>query len=149
MTSRKATTAERMARELDEQLERALLGNMTSTVPDREESVLTPEKLDVLARDWEDKVIRALRRSQITIIVDLAHQGPVLRYVTPNDGTVYEMNHRAAQEVHQEWPLRLHQVLSEERAEFVPAGMFDTFVPKVLPPPPYDLPEEPAPVRYD
>jgi hypothetical protein len=86
-----------------------------------------------------DKVLRNFRRTQLTFVVDRAHQGPPVRHDTPNDGERIELGWLEANRVHQEWPLKLHRVLSEDAAEFVPA-LVGEFVPKHLPQPPFDVP---------
>jgi hypothetical protein len=93
-----------------------------------------------LISDWH-KILSNARRSQITFVVDRAHQGGPLRHQTPNDGERFELSWLDANRLHQEWPLRLHQVLSEDAAEFVPAPLGE-FVPKHLPQPPFEMPAE-------
>lgn len=88
-----------------------------------------------------DKVLRNFRRTQLTFVVDRAHQGDPIRHNTPNNGERIELNWLDANRVHQEWPLKLHQVLSEDAAEFVPA-LVGEFVPKHLPIPPFEVPPE-------
>jgi formate-dependent nitrite reductase cytochrome c552 subunit len=88
-----------------------------------------------------DKILRNFRRTQLTFIVDRAHQGGPIRHETPNDGERVELSWMDANRVHQEWPLKLHKVLSEDAAEFVPA-LVGEFVPKHLCQPPYDVPPE-------
>lgn len=88
-----------------------------------------------------NKVLRNFRRTQLTFIVDRAHQGGPIRHDTPNDGGRIELGWLEANRVHQEWPLKLHKVLSEDAAEFVPA-LVGEFVPKHLPQPPFDVPPE-------
>jgi hypothetical protein len=90
-----------------------------------------------------DQMIRNFRREQITFRVDIAHQGPVLRHETACDGDVIELSWVQANEVHQHWPLKISKVLSPDAAEFVPASnMFPDFVGRILPMPPYEMPEE-------
>lgn len=88
------------------------------------------------------KVLRNFRRTQLTFVVDRAHQGGPITHATPNDGDRIELSWLDANRVHQEWPLKLHKVLSEDAAEFVPA-LVGEFVPKILCQPPFDVqPEE-------
>lgn len=88
-----------------------------------------------------DKVLRNFRRTQLTFVVDRAHQGAPIRHDTPNDGERIELRWLDANRVHQEWPLRLHKVLTEDAAEFVPA-LVGEFVPKHLPIPPFEVPPD-------
>lgn len=85
--------------------------------------------------------LRVARRTQITFIVDRGHQGPPLRYETPNDGERIELSWADANAVHEVWPLKLHTVLSEDAAEFVPA-IVGELVGKHLDEPPYHVPPE-------
>ena len=88
-----------------------------------------------------NKVLRNFRRTQLTFVVDRAHQGAPIKHDTPNDGERIELSWLDANRVHAEWPLKLHNILSEDAAEFVPA-LVGEFVPRHLPMPPYDLPPE-------
>ena len=75
----------------------------------------------------------------MTIVVDRAHEGAPMAYQTPDEGHRIEMTWEQANRVHQISPLRLHAVISEDAAEFVPAiGQRQPHV--VLPMPPYELP---------
>lgn len=124
---------ERLRHEADAMLTSALTGTSTTT----------PETTLDLAKEiskWE-QMIRNFRRSNITFVVDLAHVGPAVHHETPNDGTRVEMSFAQAQELHKSWPLRLHEILDRHSAEFVPASSFDTFVPAILPMPPFEPPQ--------
>lgn len=81
------------------------------------------------------------RQSRVTFVVDLAHDGPMIGYRTETEGQVFELSWWQAQGVHEKWPLKMSKVRSPECAEFMPATVFDRFVPKVLDMPPYDMPE--------
>jgi hypothetical protein len=121
---------------LNRETERAFLGD-TQTSATANDSVLDVGKFIVSM----DKMLRNFRRAQITFIVDRAHQGPPIRHQTPTDGEQVELSWTDANRVHQEWPLKLHKVISEDAAEFVPA-MAGEFVPKNLCQPPFDVPPE-------
>lgn len=88
-----------------------------------------------------DKILRNFRRTQLTFVMDRAHQGPPVRHETPSDGVRIELSWLDANRVHAEWPLKLHKVLSEDAAEFVPA-LVGEFVPRHLPIPPFEVPPE-------
>lgn len=117
--------------------ERAFMGNHTNSNAAPAERVLDAKTF--LAN--MNKVVRNFRRTQLTFIVDRAHQGAPIRHETPNDGERIELGWFDANRVHQEWPLKLHRVLSEDAGEFVPA-LVGEFVPKHLPQPPFDVPPE-------
>lgn len=98
----------------------------------------TVQRLDEMVMVW-DKLVRNMRRNQITFVVDRAHLGPILEVPTPHEGKRYEMNPVQASLVHQNWPMRLYCVLSADVAEFVPlSGLGIDFALKHLPQPPYD-----------
>ena len=59
-----------------------------------------------------------LRQSQITIVVDRAHQGEPMAYHTPDQGHRVELTLQQASLAHRISPLRLRQVISEDAAEF-------------------------------
>jgi len=117
--------------------ENAFFGGRTNTNAAPSEGVLDAKTFVANM----DKVLRNFRRTQLTFIVDGAHQGAPIRHETPNDGERIELGWLDANRVHQEWPLKLHKVLSEDAAEFVPA-LVGEFVPKHLPIPPFDVPPE-------
>lgn len=128
-----------LARRMDELIMKEIMGATTTSQSAPEESTLDLAKM---LPEWE-KIIRNARREQITFVVDLAHDGPMLKHETPCDGARVEMSWRQANELHQHWPLKLHKVNSPEQAEFVPvSGVFPEFVPRILPMPPYDVPQE-------
>lgn len=139
MDERKLT--ELMQRRIERDLEAALFGGGTSTTQ-TESTTLTADSLKASMAEW-DKLIRNMARSAITFVVDLAHEGPMIVYATPNDGLRYEMSWVQANEAHQHWPMKLDRILSEHCAEFVPllAG-FGEWAPKHLPMPPYEVPPE-------
>jgi hypothetical protein len=107
---------------------------------------LDPEaarKLQRLVRDLEQE-LRVIRQAQVTIVIDRAHQGKPMSYQTPDQGRRFEMTWEQANRVHQLTPLRLHQVISEDAAEFVPAiGLEIDAATAALPMPPFALPTEP------
>lgn len=85
--------------------------------------------------------LRIIRQAQVTIVVDRAHQGGPMSYQTPDEGQRIELSWEQASRVHKLTPLRLHRVISEDAAEFVPAiGGLDVIGP--LPEPPYELPDQ-------
>lgn len=126
-------------RRMDELIMKEIMGNMATSQAEPEPSTLDLSKM----LPELEKMIRNARREQITFVVDLAHDGPMLQHETPCDGTRVEMSWRQANELHQHWPLKLHKVLDSTVAEFVPAsGLFPEFVPRILPMPPYVMPDE-------
>lgn len=99
-------------------------------------------KLQTLVGDLE-RELRVIRQAQVTIVVDRAHQGKPMSYQTPDEGRRFEMTWEQANRVHQLTPLRLHQVISEDAAEFVPAiGNDIDAVTAPLPMPPFALPRD-------
>lgn len=136
-----------MPREFDQEMSRAiaammrreadlLLGVTTST------NAAPAPALDLrtLLPQWE-RMLRNARRSNVTFVVDRAHPGGPLCHETPGDGERIELSWLDANRVHQQWPLKLHQVLSADAAEFVPA-LVGEVVPVHLVQPPFDLPDE-------
>jgi hypothetical protein len=131
---------EQFAREMDRMCMGAITGS-TATVAQEETTLNVAEML----RSCE-QILRNSRREQITFVVDAGHDGPILKHNTPCDGERVEMSWRQAQELHQHWPLKLWKVNSPEQAEFVPvSGIFPEFVPRVLPMPPFEMPQEDQP----
>lgn len=131
---------DKIAADMAQRIERELFSATTCNVEPVEQTTFRLE--DHLPK-WE-QMFREARRNQFVVIVDMAlrYDSPLLLEETPCDGQRIEMSHRQAQELHRHWPLKLHKVLSAERAEFVPAlGVFQEFVPTILPPPPYDFDE--------
>ena len=122
---------------MDDELRRAIGGDSYTNATPPETTLDLRKALP----EWE-KMIRNARRSQVTFVVDQGHQGPPIQHETPNDGWRVELSWPDANRLHQEWPLRLHKTVSVDAAEYVPATTFDQFVPKVLPMPPYEAPEE-------
>ncbi|RWI96391.1 MAG: hypothetical protein EOR22_06425 [Mesorhizobium sp.] len=122
---------------LETDMQRALYGSLTTTTVEPEK----PLDFNKMLRECE-RVVRAARREQIVFRADFSHVGPMLKIETPNDGSVIELSFFQAQQVHSQWPLRLHKVLDRFAAEFVPATPFDRFVPAILPVPPFDVNEE-------
>jgi hypothetical protein len=122
-----------MRREIDS----AFFGTSTTNTAPAAESVLDAKTFIANM----DKVLRNFRRTQLTFVVDRAHQGAPIRHDTPNDGERIELSWLDANRVHQEWPLKLRKVLSEDAAEFVPA-LVGEFVPKHLQQPPFEVPAE-------
>lgn len=102
---------------------------------------LTPDRLRDMMRDWSN-MAREARRNDVTFVVDLAHEGPITSYRHPTEGEFIECSHGQAQAIHERWPLVFKTAESSERALFRPAHQFDPFVLKVLPAPPYHMPEE-------
>lgn len=84
--------------------------------------------------------LRVIRQAQVTVVVDRAHQGEPMTYQTPDEGRRIELSWEQANRVHQLTPLRLHQVISEDAAEFVPAIGGEAGAIGPLPKPPYELP---------
>lgn len=128
-----------IAADMQRHIERELFTAMTANTAPQEQTTFRLE--DHLLK-WE-QMIRNARRDQLVIIVDMAlrFDAPLLLEQTPCDGQRIEMSHRQAQELHRHWPLKLHKILSAERAEFVPSlGIFPEFVPAILPAPPYEVP---------
>lgn len=95
-------------------------------------------KFQKLVGDLE-RELRILRKSQVTIVVDRAHQGDPMIYETPDEGRRVELSWDQANRVHRLTPLRLHRVISEDAAEFVPA-IGGEVTEAGLPTPPYELP---------
>lgn len=126
----------RMAAQIDREFERAFMGATTNTVAQPQPA------LDIrnMVGEWE-KMLRNARRAQITFVVDRAHQGGPMKHQTPNDGERIEMSWQDANRLHQEWPLKLVNVLSVDSAEFVPI-IVGEFAAKILPMPPYEMPPE-------
>lgn len=127
-----------IAQQIDRNLMRVFAGTTTTSA--------APEgtALDIrkMLPEWA-KMLRNARRSQVTFVVDMGHEGPMLKHETPCDGVRFEMNFRQAQELHRHWPIRVSKVLTEYSAEFVPvSGVFPEFVPTVIPHPPFELPKE-------
>ncbi|TIT80122.1 MAG: hypothetical protein E5W57_04115 [Mesorhizobium sp.] len=127
-----------IAQRLEADIERAFYGAMNTT------TIAAPEKplnvKDMLHQC--ERVMREVRRNQITFRADLAHGGPMLKIETPNDGAVIELSFAQAQQVHKHWPLKLHKVLDRFTAEFVPATSWDRVVPVNLPLPPFEMNED-------
>lgn len=126
----------RMAAHLDRQFQSVFSGAGTNTVA-QPQTTLDVRKM---VGEW-GKMLRNARRAQITFVVDRAHQGGPLKHQTPNDGERIEMSWQDANRLHQEWPIKLVKVLSEDSAEFVPINVGE-FAAKVLPMPPYEMPSE-------
>ncbi len=91
--------------------------------------------------DQMQKFVREARRNQIIFRVDMAHQGDMIKHENPTEGTTIELNFVQAQQLHRECPIRLHKVVDEHCANFVPATQFDWFVPTIIPHPPFDVAE--------
>ena len=77
------------------------------------------------------QLLRNMRRTQITFVVDRGHQGPPIKHETPNDGERIEISWLDANRLHGTWPLKLLRIISEDAAEFVPA-IIGELVPAVL-----------------
>lgn len=130
-----------IAADMQDRFDRMCWGAMTSNVAP--EPSPPPFRLEDHLPKWE-QMFREARRNQFVVIVDMAlpMDAPLLLERTPCDGDRIEMSHRQALELHRHWPLKLHKVLSPERAEFVPvSGVFPEFVPLILPAPPYEMPD--------
>ncbi|MET0437073.1 MAG: hypothetical protein ABW043_06225 [Devosia sp.] len=105
---------------------------------------ITPEaacKFQRLVSDLQ-RELRVMRQAQLTIVVDRTHQGRPMSYESPDEGRRIELSWDQANRVHQLTPLRLHQVISEDAAEFVPAVADKTASEARLPAPPYRMPIE-------
>jgi len=124
-----------IAQFMDEMAAKMYAGTVSDAPP------MPPLKVEGLIKTVRDLMIQACR-SSVTFVIDLAHEGPMVGYRTETEGQVFEMSYMQAMQVHLHWPLKPHKILSEERAEFVPATQFDRFVPMVLPPPPYEVPPD-------
>ncbi|TIX43802.1 MAG: hypothetical protein E5V40_01805 [Mesorhizobium sp.] len=133
---------ERILQSISERLEADLLKSIygplltTNVVP--QENVLNVTEM---VREWE-QMLRAFRRDQVTFRADAAHCGPMLKMETPNDGSVIELSFMQAQQIHDQWPLKLHKIVDAYTAEFVPATGFDRVVPMRLPKPPFQIEEK-------
>lgn len=115
----------------------------TSTSSAEPAETLTPDMLkDML--DRFEKMRREFRRNDLTVTVDLSHEGPMVSHKHPTDGTIVECSPAQAQELHQHVPLKLIEVVSEHQARFGIATQFDGSVPRLLPLPPYEMPEDPS-----
>lgn len=86
--------------------------------------------------------LRLIGQAQLTIVVDRAHQGRPMSYQTPDEGRRIGLSWDQANRVHQLTPLRRHQLISEDAAEFVPAVGNETASEDRLPAPPYRMPIE-------
>ncbi len=133
-----------MARHLHQQIDGMILnsfgGATTSATPSANDTL----DIKKLFPEWM-KILREAKRHQVIFAVDMGHEGPMLRTETACEGTRFEMDFRQAQEVHKQWPMRLHKVLGKYSAEFVPvSGVFPEFVPTVIPYPPFEEPETQA-----
>jgi hypothetical protein len=132
-----SAVAKKMAEHMDRMFLKAL-GQTTTFVQPQETTLNAKDML----RSCE-QMLRNFRREQITFVVEFSHQGPIISHDTPCDGKRIEMNFVQAQELHRQWPLKLAKVLTTMSAEFVPAsGVFNEFIPSVLPMPPFELPRE-------
>lgn len=123
----------RILADMNRKFQDVFSGAVTNTVA-QPQTTLDVRKM---VGEW-DKVLRNARRTQITFVVDQAHQGGPLKHQTPNDGERIEMSWHDANRLHQEWPLKLVKVLSVDSAEFAPI-MLGEYAAKILPMPPYDM----------
>lgn len=132
-----------IARHLAQKLDNLLLDALGATTST---TASAPTTLDIKKAmpEWL-KMLHNARRNQVTLVVDMGHEGPMLKAETPCDGTRFEMNFRQAQELHRHWPIRLHKVLTKYSAEFIPvSGVFPEFVATIIPQPPFEEPDTTA-----
>ncbi|TIW04537.1 MAG: hypothetical protein E5V77_00190 [Mesorhizobium sp.] len=128
-----------MSERFEADLHRAFYGaNATNTTVRVEEK---PFRVGEMLRLCE-RLASEARRNQLVFRADAAHSGAMLKIETPCDGSVIELSFMQAQLVHDKWPLKLHKVLNEHTAEFVPATQFDCYVPMYLPKPPFEIKEQ-------
>jgi polysaccharide pyruvyl transferase WcaK-like protein len=98
----------------------------------------TKRKFRKLVDDLE-RELRTIRKAQVTIVVDdRAHEGDPMTYDTPDEGRRVEVSWEQANLVHELTTLRLHRVISEDAAEFVPA-IGSEVTENLLPKPPYEM----------
>lgn len=131
--------ADALAKRMDAELDAALLGGSTCTSTNVEAPALTPKTFAAMVAEWE-KMRREFRRTDVTVVVSLAHEGPILRTRHPTDGTFFECSYSQAQAIHEHMPLILHEVIDEHTAHFKLATPYSGWFPKYLPAPPYELP---------
>lgn len=99
-----------------------------------------PLDIKKLMPEWT-KLIRNARRTAVVFVVELGHPGAPLKSESETEGTRIELSPRQAQMIHQQWPMKLSKIISEDVAEFVPvSGVFPEYVPRIIPMPPYELP---------
>ncbi len=97
--------------------------------------------LDSMVKEWRELEAR-FHRGAVTVVVDQSHEGDPLIHRHPTEGEFVEVCWCQAQELHQVCPLALRRVRSVDSAEFTPATPFDGPFFRILPMPPYDLPDE-------
>ena len=128
------TAAELIATKIQKVFENDILNALTTSTAKEK-----PVKFDT-KRTLEEMRKAALRarRSAVTFQVDVAHEGPMLKRETPNDGIIIELSWQQLLQVHNKWPVKLHRVASVTQADFVPASHFDKFIPMAPPAPPWE-----------
>lgn len=125
-----------LSRRMDERLMTAI-GAGTSTISSQDMPPLDAKKM---MTEWA-KIIRNARRTAVVFVVELGHPGAPLRIESATEGTRIELSPWQAQMIHQQWPMKLWKIVSEDVAEFVPvSGVFPEYVPRVIPMPPYETP---------
>ena len=98
-------------------------------------------RLDDLTRLW-DRAVRQFQRAALTVVVEVGHVGPIVVRQTPTEGTFIECSWVQANQIHQQWPLKLSKVLAADTAEFVPlSSAWGEWAPRTLPLPPYEAME--------
>lgn len=137
--------ADRLGRAVHDANERLFLGAVTTSTREPSMPTLTPERLRSMMDECR-RIERHRRRNDFTVVVVQGQQGDVLMERHPTDGTFAEMSIDQAQAMHAKVPLVPLKVISPDRAHFRPARSFDRYVPKFLPRPPYEMPEEPSPL---
>lgn len=129
--------AKQIAAHFEVIVNKELFGQITSN------SLATETSFDAekMLAQWE-KDLRNIRRSQVTFVCDVGHEGPILKHETPNDGARIELGWHHLLELHRHHPVQLSKVNSPEQAEFIPASrLFDQFIPRYPEPPPWTVPE--------
>lgn len=110
---------------------RLITGTATTTQPEPAK----PLDAEAMLQQWS-AAMRESRRRDVTVVVVADHIGPPQITKHPTDGTFIECSYCYAAELHRDTPLRLHRVVSADRAEFKGAGPFG-IVPRFLPAPLY------------
>ena len=125
-----------MAQRMDDMIMKTMMGSTYTN------AVAEPQKpfdIESAFKEWS-QLMRNWKRENVTVVVDLGHDGPITIHETATDGKRVEANWPQACAIHKVWPMKLHQVNSPEQAEFVPiSGVFNEFVPLNLEPPPWQV----------
>jgi hypothetical protein len=135
-----AAFAAAMSREHDRAVRDTLFGGIVTNTVATEPEPFTLAKAHAMLKDMQ-RMERLIRRSSLSIEVDAGHPGPLLMRETPNDGWIVECSPIQASHIHEHIPLKLVEVLDENRATFRPVStVFPEFTSRWLPMPPYKLP---------